>query len=70
MITILSVSDGHKHFSLPIDEYKKRSDKYLKHTTLKPISHTNSEYIVVKETLMILEALKKLKGTIYLLDER
>ncbi len=61
MITILSVSDGHKHFSIPIDEYKKRTDKYLRHITLKPISHTNSEYIVVKETLAILEALKKLK---------
>jgi 23S rRNA (pseudouridine1915-N3)-methyltransferase len=70
MITILSVSDGHKHFSIPIDEYKKRTDKYLRHITLKPISHTNIEYIVVKETLAILEALKKLKWTIYLLDER
>jgi 23S rRNA pseudoU1915 N3-methylase RlmH len=70
MITILFVSDGHKHFSTPIDEYKKRTNKYLRHIAIKPVSHTNSEYIVVKETLAIKESLKKLTGTIYLLDER
>jgi 23S rRNA (pseudouridine1915-N3)-methyltransferase len=37
---------------------------------IKPISHTNPEYIKVKETLSIIESLKKVKGRIILLDER
>jgi rRNA large subunit m3Psi methyltransferase RlmH len=70
MITILSVSDGHKHFSIPIEEYVKRTQKFLTLKQLKPISHTNSEYIKVKETLLIIETLKKFKWIIILLDER
>ena len=70
MITLLSVSDGHKHFSLSISEYQKRTQKFITEKHIKPISHTNSEYIKVKETLLILEFLKKTKGIIILLDER
>jgi hypothetical protein len=61
MITILTVSDGHKHFSIPIEEYAKRTQKFLTLKQIKPISHTNPEYIKVKETLLIIETLKKFK---------
>ena len=70
MITILAVSDGYKHFDTPITEYTKRMQKYAKIQLIKPISHTNSEYIRVKETLLIQEHLKKFSGTIILCDER
>jgi 23S rRNA (pseudouridine1915-N3)-methyltransferase len=70
MITILAVSDGYKHFRESIAEYEKRIQKFAIIKRLKPISHTNSEYIKVKETLMIMETLAKTKGQIILLDER
>jgi 23S rRNA (pseudouridine1915-N3)-methyltransferase len=70
MITILAVSDGYKHFREAIAEYEKRIQKFATIKRLKPISHTNSEYIKVKETLMIMETLAKTKGQIILLDER
>lgn len=70
MITILAVSDGYKHFSEAIREYEKRIQKFANITLLKPISHTNPEYIKVKETLLIQEKLAKLRGRVILLDER
>lgn len=70
MITLLAVTDGFKHFGEAIDEYGKRLGKTILLKPLKPISHTNSEYIKVKETALIKESLKKLSGTIILLDER
>lgn len=70
MITILAVSDGYKHFAEAMREYEKRTQKFVTIKTLKPISHTEIEYIRVKETLAIQEALKKLRGHIILLDER
>jgi 23S rRNA (pseudouridine1915-N3)-methyltransferase len=70
MITIISVSDGYKHFSGAIEEYTKRTQKYIKIKTIKPVSHTNPEYIKVKETLSIIEVASKMKWSIYLLDER
>lgn len=61
MITILAVSDGYKHFREAIAEYEKRIQKFAIIKLIKPISHTNPEYIKVKETLLITEALKKVK---------
>lgn len=60
MITIISVSDGYKHFDAPIREYLKRLQKNIVLKTLRPISHTNIEYIKVKETLALIEMMKKL----------
>jgi 23S rRNA (pseudouridine1915-N3)-methyltransferase len=70
MITILAVTDGFKHFGEAIGEYGKRLGKHIHLKPIKPISHTNSEYIKIKETILIKESLKKLSGTIILLDER
>ena len=70
MITILAVSDGYKHFGDALHEYEKRIQKFANIKRIKPISHTNPEYIKVKETLLILETLQKTKGRIVLLDER
>lgn len=70
MITILAVTDGFKHFGEALSEYGKRTQKFVNLKPLRPISHTNPEYIKVKETLALIEALKKLRGTIVLLDER
>ena len=61
MITILAVTDGFKHFSEAIEEYEKRIQKFATIKRIKPISHTNPEYIRVKETLLIVEMLKKMK---------
>ena len=70
MITIFAVTDGYKHFDESIKEYEKRIQKFVTIKKIKPISHTNSEYIKVKETLHIIEALKKASGKVILLDER
>lgn len=70
MITILAVTDGFKHFGEAISEYGKRLSRTINLKPLKPISHTNPEYIKVKETLSIIETMKKTKGKIILLDER
>lgn len=70
MITILAVTDGFKHFGEAISEYGKRLGKTINLKPIKPISHTNPEYIKVKETLLLIETLKKIKWTIILLDER
>ena len=61
MITILAVTDGFKHFSEAVGEYEKRIQKFATIKRIKPISHTNPEYIRVKETLLIVEVLKKMK---------
>lgn len=70
MITILAITDGFKHFGEAINEYGKRLGKTVLLKSIKPISHTNPEYIKVKETLALIETLKKMKGKIVLLDER
>lgn len=70
MITLIAVSDGHKHFSDAIREYEKRLSKIIKIKLLKPISHKEIEYIRIKETLSLLEYLRKTQWTIILLDER
>ncbi len=70
MLTILAVTDGFKHFSDPINEYGKRLQKSITLKLIKPISHTNPEYIRIKETLSIIEHVKKLRGKVILLDER
>lgn len=70
MITILAITDGFKHFGEAINEYGKRLGKNISLKPLKPISHTNPEYIKVKETINLKESLSKLSGTIILLDER
>ena len=70
MITILAVTDGFKHFGEAITEYGKRTQKYVLLKPIRPISHTNSEYIKIKETLAIKEYLTKNAWTVVLLDER
>jgi 23S rRNA (pseudouridine1915-N3)-methyltransferase len=70
MLTIIIVSDGYKHFKEAISEYEKRTQKFVNIRHIKPISHTNSEYIKVKETLLIKDVLSRMQGNIYLLDER
>lgn len=70
MITILAVTDGFKHFDTAIDEYQKRLQKSIIFKKIRPIAHTNPEYIKIKETLSIIEVLKKMRGKIWLLDER
>jgi hypothetical protein len=61
MITILAVTDGFKHFGEAISEYGKRLGKTINLKPIKPISHTNPEYIKIKETLLIIETLRKIK---------
>jgi len=70
MITIIAVTDGFKHFGEAITEYGKRTQKYVTLKPIRPISHTNPEYIRVKETLAIQEVIKKISGSVVLLDER
>jgi 23S rRNA (pseudouridine1915-N3)-methyltransferase len=70
MITLITVTDSYKHFDESIKEYEKRIQKFVTIKKIKPISHTNPEYIKAKETLSIIEALKKMKWKVVLLDER
>jgi len=70
MLTVIIISDGYKHFKEGISEYEKRLQKFVNIRKIKPTSHTNPEYIKVKETLLVKEVLSKMQGTVYLLDER
>lgn len=70
MITIIAITDGFKHFGTPITEYGKRIEQYAILKGVKPISHTNPEYIKIKETTQLIKILQKMKGTVILLDER
>lgn len=70
MITIIITSDGYKHFKEGVETYLKRTEKHVVLKKMKPIAHTNIEYIRVKETLGLIEALKKGSGTVYICDER
>lgn len=70
MITIIAITDGFKHFDTPVSTYMKRLEKFIRFKTIKPISHTNPEYIRVKETLLVLDVIKKISGTLFVCDER
>lgn len=69
MIHIIHISDSHKHFKEAISEYEKRLQKSIAIQTIKPIKHTDSNYIRTKETEKILEKLEKISGHIFLCDE-
>lgn len=69
MIHIIHFSDGHKHFTEPIREYEKRTSKQITIHTLKPVKHTQPEYIREKETEKLLEKIAKFKGNVYICDE-
>ena len=70
MITLIITSDGYKHFQEWVETYLKRLEKNLVFKKLKPVKHTDIEYIRVKETLNLMETLKKSSGIIYICDER
>lgn len=70
MIEILAVSDGHKHFSEAIEEYKKRLGKNIKIHLLRPDKSSSQEKIREKESQQILQYLQKKKSTYVIgLDE-
>lgn len=70
MIHIFHISDGHKHFSKPIEEYATRLGKKIEIHTIKPVKHTEKNYIKREETNKLKEKLTKFRGTIFLCDER
>jgi 23S rRNA pseudoU1915 N3-methylase RlmH len=70
MIHIFHISDGHKHFSIPIEEYINRLGKKVEIHTIKPIKHTEKTYIKREETIKLIEKLSKFRGKLYLCDER
>jgi 23S rRNA (pseudouridine1915-N3)-methyltransferase len=70
MIHIIHISDGEKHFSEAVSEYLKRLGKNIEIHTIKPIKHTEIEFIKREETKKLTWKLQKLKWTIYLCDER
>ncbi len=70
MIHIIHISDGEKHFSEAVSEYLKRLGKNIEIHTIKPIKHTEIEFIKREETKKLIEKLQKLKWNIYLCDER
>jgi 23S rRNA (pseudouridine1915-N3)-methyltransferase len=70
MIHIFHISDGHKHFSIPIEEYINRLGKKVEIHTIKPVKHTEKNYIKREETLKLKEKLMKFRWTLFLCDER
>jgi len=70
MIHLFHISDGHKHFSIPIGEYETRLGKKIQVHTIKPIKHTEKNYIKREETLKLIEKLSKFRGKLFLCDER
>ena len=70
MIHLIHISDGDKHFSEAVWEYKRRLAKNIEIHTIKPIKHTEITYIKREETKKLIEKLTKLKWAIILCDER
>lgn len=70
MIHIFHISDGHKHFSIPIAEYETRLGKKIEIHTIKPVKHTEKNYIKREETTKLKEKLMKFRWTLFLCDER
>jgi 23S rRNA (pseudouridine1915-N3)-methyltransferase len=70
MIHIIHISDGEKHFSEAVCEYLKRLAKNIEIHTIKPVKHTEINYIKREETKKLIEKITKLKGTVILCDER
>lgn len=61
MIHILAVTDGHKHFSKPIDEYIKRLWKSVRMQYVKPSKKTSIQEIRSHELQLIDGALNTIK---------
>lgn len=61
MIHIIHISDGEKHFSGAVSEYTKRLGKNIEIHTIKPIKHTEINFIKREETKKLIEKLEKLK---------
>lgn len=70
MIHIIHISDGEKHFSGAVSEYTKRLGKNIEIHTIKPIKHTEINFIKREETKKLIEKLEKLKWLVILCDER
>lgn len=70
MIHIIHISDGEKHFSEAIGEYRKRLVKNIEIHTIRPVKHTEINYIKREETEKLIEKITKLKWTVILCDER
>lgn len=62
MIKIYIFADSHKHFSMGIDEYKKRLGKKVELIELKPIKKGTTQQIIQTETEILREKLEKEKG--------
>ena len=69
MIHIIHISDGEKHFSEAVSEYQKRLAKNIAIHTIRPVKHTEINYIKREETKKLIEKITKLKGTVILCDE-
>lgn len=61
MIHIIHIADGHKHFEKAINEYQKRLGKNITIHTIRPIKHTDINFIKNTETAKILEKLTKIR---------
>ncbi len=70
MIHIIHISDGDKHFSEAILEYRKRLAKNIEIHTIRPVKHTEILYIKREETKKLIEKVSKLKWNVILCDER
>lgn len=70
MIHIIHISDGEKHFSEAVSEYQKRLAKNIEIHTIRPVKHTEINYIKREETKKLIEKVAKLKWAVILCDER
>ena len=70
MIHIIHISYSEKHFSEAVSEYLKRLAKNIEIHTIRPVKHTEINYIKREETKKLIEKITKLKGTLILCDER
>jgi len=59
MYIIINISDSDKHFSIAIDEYKKRLWKSLKIENIKPTKYGTQTQIIQKDTENIISILQK-----------
>jgi len=62
MIKIYIFADSHKHFTDAISEYKKRLSKQVEIIELKPVKKGTPDQIILAETEILSEKLKKVSA--------
>lgn len=66
---VIYIADSGGHFSEEIATYEKRLQGMVEFVRIKPIKHSDREYVIRQETIRVIEYLERFKRKACLLDE-